>query len=315
MLPGLESYIDEERSEYALLAVGPQYPHVCTSFDYPARYTVDIGESPEKSLLFVVLRGRNRVEDISWRVYVNEVKVSRVFKPQHSLVVRGDAHYVYVVDVSPAIRGVKTAEVVIKCHASDTQIESTGFVLLSPEEFKSKVSVYIGISRIESNYELRVPSQGFSVVSIAGRGEGGAVSIGSSIRKFNGLFELSELLSGGSVSIGGLINLYAVVINTYAGRPPEVVLDIHPLEVERVKLTISNSGDYSIKNTELRLLRGTQTISKLTIKSIKPREETSIVLDRRPGATMAKVTYEFSGHIFTKTIPLELTEKSPQSTQ
>ncbi|MCS7099142.1 MAG: hypothetical protein RMH84_02555 [Sulfolobales archaeon] len=311
MLPGLENYVDEEGLKYALLVLGPQYPHRCTSFDYPARYAVDIRGDAEKSLLFVVLRGRDRVDDISWRVYVNEVKVSRVFKPQHLLPLREGAYYVYVADTSPITRGIKTAEVVIKCHAPATQIESTGVVLLLPEEFKSRVGVHIGISRIENTYELQVPTQGFTVISMAGRGEGGAIAVGGSLRRFSVPFEHSEILTSGSVSIRGPLNFYTVVTNSYTGKPPEVVLSTYALDAGKVKLAVSNSGDYCIKNVEVKLLRGTQTISKLTIKSIKPREESTVVLDREPGAVVAKVTYEFLGHFFTKTIPIEPTEKPP----
>lgn len=308
MLPGLENYLSDERTGYAVLAVGPQYPHACTSFEYPARYTVPIKGNPDRSLLFVVLRGRDRAEDISWRVYVNEVKVSRIFKPQHYLRTRSDLYYVYIADVSPITRSIGTTELLVKCHARDTYIESAGLVTLLPNEHQSRVSVHIGVSRIEGELGLRLGEQGFSVVSMTGRGEGGTIVTSGVPRRVNGVFELSELLLDNQVGIRGPVNVYAVVTNTYTGKPPDICTSGVSVEPERIKLVLTNPGDYGIGGIDLRLLRGTQAVGKLTIKQIGPRESVELTLDKpAPLVNSIKVTYEFAGHAFTRVLPLNPT--------
>lgn len=306
MLPGLESYLSDEQTGYAVLVVGPQYPHACASFEHPARYTVSIKGNPERSLLFVVLRGRDRVEDISWRVYVNEVKVSRVFKPQHIVGVRSDTYYVYVADVSPVIRSSGAAELLVKCHARDTFVESAGLVTLLPNEHRGKVGVYIGVSRIEGELSLQLGGQGgFSMVSMAGRGEGGNIVTAGVPRRINGVFEISELVLDNQVGIRGPVSVYAMVTNTYSGRPPDVHLSSVSADRGKVRLVLANPGDYGIDGVDLRLMRGTQAVGKLTIRQIGPRESVEVALDRlAPGVNSIKVAYEFAGHSFTRVLPL-----------
>jgi len=305
LLPGLEKYLSDERSGYAMLVAGPQYPHTCSSFEYPARYTMSIKENSDTSLLFVVLRGRDRVEDINWRVYVNEVKVSRVFKPQHSLEIRGDLYYVYVADVSPITKSTNTVELLVKCHARDVRIESTGLVALLPGELQSRVGVYVGVSRIEKEYSLYVGEYGFSVVSIVGRGNGGTITSNGMSKKVNNSFEISELLSNNRIDIAGPVNVYAMVVNAYAGKPPDISIPSIIVEPEKVKLILTNTGDYAISNVELKLLRGTQAVQRLTMRKIGPRESSEVELNKpAPGATAIKIAYEFSGYVFTRVIQL-----------
>lgn len=305
MLPGLESYMNEERSGFAALALGSQYPHACTSFDQPARYSVSVGGSPERSLLFVVLSGKDRVEDINWRIYVNEVKVSRVFKPQHFLKTRSDLYYAYVADVSPVTKNTETVEILVKCHAASTLVESAGLVLLLSEEFQSKVGIHIGISRVEGEYSLRL-ADGFSVISIAGRGEGGTITAGGSSKKVNSLFEFSELVTDNSVSIRGPANVYVVVTNTYAGRMPELLIEDSSVEPDRVRVVLANTGDYSASNVDLRLMRGTTSVSRSFLKQVRPKESLELALSKPASDIGAiKVTYEFSGHVFTRVFPIK----------
>ncbi|MEM2413857.1 MAG: hypothetical protein QW109_04490 [Sulfolobales archaeon] len=305
LLPGLEKYLSDERSGYAMLAVGPQYPHTCSSFEYPARYTISIRENSDTSLLFLVLRGKDRAEDINWRVYVNEVKVSRVFKPQHFLEIRGDLYYVYVADVSPIVKGANTIELLVKCHARDVRIESTGLVSLLPDESKSRVGVYLGISRVEKEYSLQVGERGFSVISIVGRGSGGAITIGGTSKKINNSFEISELLLDNRVDIAGPINVYAMVVNAYTGKPPDISLSSILVEPDKIRLTLTNSGDYVASNIELKLLRGTQAVQRLTINRMEPKESSEIELSKPvTGATAIKIVYEFSGYTFTRVVQL-----------
>ncbi|MEM1930891.1 MAG: hypothetical protein QW780_02820 [Sulfolobales archaeon] len=305
LLPGLEKYLSDELFGYAMLVAGPQYPHTCSSFEYPARYIISIRENSNASLLFLVLRGRDRAEDISWRVYINGVKVSRVFKPQHFLEIRGDLYYAYVADVSPVVKDANTIEILVKCHAKDTRIESTGLVALLPGETKSRVSAYLGVSRVEGGYSLQVGERGFAIISIVGRGNGGTIAIGGTSKKINNSFEISELLPDNRVSISGPINVYAMVVNVYTGRPPDVSISSILAEQGKFRLTLTNSGDYVASNIELKFLRGAQAVQRLTIKRIGPKESSEIELSSPVArATAIKITYEFSGHTFTRIIQL-----------
>ncbi len=297
--------MSNDSTGYAVLSVGPLSPHACVSFERPARYTVSVKGSPEVSLLLVVLRGRDRVEDISWRVYLNEVKVSREFKPQHILPLRGTLHYVYVADVTPVARGAETVELAIRCHAGDTFVEAAGLVSLLPGERPARARVYAGVSRIEGDRDLRVADTGFSVLSLVGRSDGGAISAGGVLRKISGLFEFSELLTDNAVDLRGPLSVYAAVSNTFEGRPPEVTVSVAPAEPKRLKLVLANPGDYPAEGVDLRLLRGAQTVGRLDLRRLKPRESIDVVLDDPASeATAVKVSYEFSGQQFMRMLRL-----------
>lgn len=305
MLPGLENYLSDDRTGYAVLTVGPLNPHACASFERPARYTVSVGGNPEKSLLLVVLRGREREEDISWRVYVNEVKVSRAFKPQHTLAAQDGLYYAYVADVSPVVRSSGTVELTIRCHARDTFVEAVGLATLLPSAVPGRATVYAGVSKVEGEHSLRVAESGFSLLSMVGRGEGGEVSVCGTPKRVSGTFELSEMLADNLVSLRGPLKVYAAVVNVFAGRPPELSASVVSVEPERVRLLLANSGDYPVENVDLRLLRGAQAVGRLFLGRVKPRETADVVLDGpTPGATALKISYEFSGQQFVRMLRL-----------
>lgn len=305
LLPGLENYLSDDRTGYAVLNVGPLSPHACTSFEHPARYAVTVKGVPERSLLLVALRGRDRAEDISWRVYVNEVKVSRVFRPQHLFAAQDGYYYTYVADVSPVVRSAGTVELAIRCHGRDTFVEAVGLVTLTRSGAPARAGVYAGVSRVWGDLSLRLADSGFSVLSMVGRGEGGEISVGGAARRVSGLFELTELLRDNLVSLRGPLNVYAVVANVFTGRQPELSIDGLSTNPGRVKFTLVNSGDYPVESVDLRLLRGTQAVSRLSLERVGPRESVDVVLEGpTSGASAVKVSYEFSGQVFVRVLRL-----------
>ena len=306
LLPGLESYISGEHRGYAAVAVGSYYPHACSSFDHPVRYAASLRAKPARSLLFVVVRGRSRVEDVSWRVSVNEVKVSRVFKPQHVLRAPDASYYVYVADVSPALRDTANVELVLRCHAYDTHVEAAGFVSLLPGDFQSRVAAYLGVSRVDGGLTLRVAEGGFSLVSVIGRGRGGSMEINGTTRELNGLFEVSELARDNTVHVRGPADVYAIVTTTLPGRPAELVVSGVRSGPGKLRLELANPGDYPVDNVVVRLLRGAQVASAATLSRIGPRGAVEVDLDLPVTDATVKVTYEFCGHEFSRLVRVGL---------
>ncbi len=305
MLPGLEVYLSKSYSGYAQLVATPQYPHVCLSFDNPARYVTSLSRAPESSLLFVVLRGRSRIEDVSWRVYVNDVKVSRVFKPQHVVRTQSDYYYAYVADITPVTKGSTSIDLVIKCHAPDTHVEVAGLTLLIPEEFGSDVSIYLGISNVEGEHRLTVSGDGFSVISIVGQGRGGIITLGSATREVRGSFEFSDVVTSDTIQLRGPLDIYAIVVNKYVGIAPDVLVREISVANGKIRLLLANPGSYKVSNVDVRLLRGTSTVGRAGLSYLMPGGNIEVVLDNpSPPATGVKITFEFSGHVFTRSLPL-----------
>lgn len=305
MLPGLEVYLSRNYSGYAQLVATPQYPHACLSFDNPAKYVMSLSRAPENSLLFVVLRGRSRIEDVSWRVYINEVKVARVFKPQHVVKTQNYYYYVYVADITPIMRGSTGIDLVIKCHAPDTHVEVAGLTLLVPDEFRSDVNIYLGVSNVEGEHKLTIGGDGFSVISIVGQSRGGAVTLGSITREVRGYFEFSNVVTNEVVQLQGPLDVYAIVMSKYAGIAPDVLVREISITDGKIRLLLANPGSYKVSNVDVRLLRGTFTVGRTGLSYLMPGGSIEVVLDNPgPSATWVKIAFEFSGHVFTRSLSL-----------
>jgi len=305
LLPGLEVYLSKNYGGYAQLVTAPQYPHSCLSFDSPARYVTTFSRAPESSLLFVVLRGRSRAEDVNWRVYVNEVKVSRVFKPQHVVRAQSEYYYAYVADITPIVRNSTSVDLIIKCHAPEARIEVAGLTLLVPDDFKNDVGVYLGISSIEGERSIEIGGNGFTVVSMIGRSRGGTVSLGNIAKEVSGSFELSEIVAGGAIQLRGLLDVYAVVVNKYSGTAPDVLVREVSEVGNKVRLLLANPGSYKVRNVDVKLLRGSSVLGRATLEYLTPGGSAEVILEKPSSpATGIKVTFEFSGQVFTRSLPL-----------
>lgn len=303
MIPGLTAYIDSELEGYASVTLAPPYPHPCLSFSQPARSSISLRRSPRVALLFVVLRGRSRPEDVSWRVLVNGVKVSRVFKPQHTANL-GEFYYTYVADVTPVLSSSTYADVYVGCHAYETYVEAVGIVGVYPEDFRSKVRVYAGISRVNPASSIDLGEGGFHVVWLVGSGRG-EVLVGLERAEVSQVFELGYLTQGSRLDLRGSLSIYVATASSLSGRPPELVLEARNVEGGRVRLAITNVGSYTARDAELRIQRGGNTVQRATLGDVKPGQvvEVDLELPSTSNAS-AKLTYEFCGISFVRLAPL-----------
>ena len=303
MIPGLTAYIDGELQGYASVAIAPPYPHPCLSFSQPARSSISLRRSPRVALLFVVLRGHSKPEDISWRVVVNGIKVSRVFKPQH-IADLGDLYYTYVADVTPALLSSTYADVYVGCHAYETYVEAVGIVGVYPEDFRSRVRVYAGVSRVSPAGSVDLGEGNFHVVGLVGSGRG-EVLVGSERAEVSQVFELSYLTSSSKLSLRGTLSIYVTTVSSLSGRPPELVLEARRLEGGKVRLAVANVGSYTARAAELKVQRGGSTIYRATLSDVKPGQVAEVVLELpSTNSASAKLTYEFCGITFVRLLPI-----------
>jgi hypothetical protein len=303
LIPGLATYIDGELHGYASVVLAPPYPHPCLSFSQPARSSVSLRRSPTTALLFVVLRGRSKPEDVNWRVVVNGVKVSRVFKPQH-VANLGDFYYVYVADVTPVLSNTTYVDLYVGCHAYETYVEAVGIAGVYPEDFRSRVRVYAGLSRVASESSVDLGWGDFHVVGLVGSGRG-EVLLGSERAEANRVFELNHLTQSSRLTVRGSLSIYVVAVNSFSGRPPELLLEARRVEGGRVRLAVVNPSSYAVRGAELRIQRGGSTVHRVTLGDVGPGRvvELDVELPHTNGAS-AKLTYEFCGISFVRTVPI-----------
>ncbi len=303
MIPGLATYIDGELQGYASVAVAPPYPHPCLSFSQPARFSISLRRSPRVALLFVILKGRLKPEDVGWRVVVNGVKVSRVFKPQH-VANLGDFYYTYIADVTPVLSSTTYADVHVGCHAYETYVEAVGVVGVYPEDFRSRVRVYAGVSKVNPTGSVDLGEGGFHVVGLVGSGKG-EVLAGPERAEVSQVFELSYLTSSSKLDLRGSLSIYVATVSSLSGRPPELELEARRLEGGVVRLAVANVGSYTARDAELRIQRGSSTLHRATLGDVKPGQVAEVVLELpSTNSTSAKITYEFCGITFVRLLPI-----------
>ncbi|PUA33447.1 MAG: hypothetical protein B7O98_03235 [Zestosphaera tikiterensis] len=276
---------------------GPNNPKHLTS-------TIYVENVLSKAVLTLLVRGRDLKPRITpWKISLNDVTLSREFKPQTLLEFSDSTYALLAYEVTPIATNPgkyllkissETSETLEVLQASLTGVSESMNVLTAVSHYSGIVGLAPGES---TAFEL--PDKGFSLgayLSVKTPSKNSALVIehGGIKSRYANLLEVDEVVikdmttavddktlkikhevlnnnNVGSLSVKTLL-LSDVLIYKPLSRGPQLNLDLIKASDGRIEVLVSNEGDVNAEKPQLVLLANGRLINKYVIDKLIPGE-------------------------------------------
>ncbi len=274
---------------------GPNNPKHLTS-------TIYVENVLKKAVLTVLVRGRDlRPKVMPWKISINDVTLSREFKPQMLLNLNDFTYALLAYEVSPIVTKSGKYLLKISSETSETlevlQASLTG--VSEAMDVLTAVSHYSGILGLTpgEHTTLELPNGGSSLgmylsVKTPSKNSYVVIEHGSTVLKYTNLLEVDEVLvkdmkvtddrtlrikhevldnNVGSSSSRVLL-LSDVLIYRPFNKGPQLNLGLIKAGNGRFEISVSNEGDINAEKPQLVLLANGKLVSKYVIDTLMPGE-------------------------------------------
>lgn len=278
---------------------GRSYPRV-------GEYLLEVDEHPLDEVYLITATVSNEgLGKVSWRVGIDELSITREFKPQIVVECKGYVYTVHLFNLSKVVKGGKTYTLTISCDSPQpitidgvelvgvkkdlglvTEVDYRGGCILINQaenyvvQYNSKYS-----GRVNTSILLNMPSKNAKVDIMLN--ENVVKTLNNYIGLVNTVINSFEPLGNSTLSIyhrdlgekyhPPFISLYSILrykVNKEGPKISVVVNDVtHRGNDIRIAVTLRNEGDLVCDALNLIALSGGNVVIRDVIKSLKPNEE------------------------------------------